>query len=75
MSLVHKISGFLLNRAHECMQRLLALISSSPSAKGWVEVTATISIGFVLTESTEEHEQLENTDQDVWVLFSDVLPW
>lgn len=57
------------------MQRLLALICSSLSAKGWVEVTATISIGFVLTESAEEHEQLENTDQEVWVLLSDVPPW
>lgn len=57
------------------MQRLLGLICSSPSAKGWVEVTATISIGFVLTENAEEHEQLENTDQEVWVLLSDVPPW
>lgn len=67
--MIHNSTSFSLNQAHKFMQRWLSLIWSSPSTKGWVEVTPIITLGLVLCrKSRKTMSRLKPQTQEVLVI-------
>lgn len=74
--MTHNSTSFALNQAHKCTQRWLALICSSPPARGWAEATATVSLGLGLMERAgRPWASWNHRHSRFWLLFSDVPLW